>query len=1054
MRRLLLALLFLLALLAALAAGLILVRHQAAEVAIRHALANEGIRNATFTVSDLNKGFARVEDLVIGRHRNVQARSVEVEFAGLDGWYPWTWDPSVAELRVSGLRLKLNAAGGGGPLNDPDLDRLLSGPEEAEVGEATAIPPIIIEDAQVTASTADGETEVTLNGSLVRPQGGALAGRFTYALETPFGLSEGAIEIFQDPDAPLKVSATAEGASLDLPGAEVGNLRAAIELTLPDDALPRASGEVVIQGISPLADYVEEITLAIEADPSRIDFDILARASDGSPVGNGRIAITRLDSRPQINADLTLNAVEASARLGLLDPSGSLTVESRLTATLPPLVDLMHDRGGKLVQLLENASLASKLTISADRLTVPGKVLGLSADLHLDILLEDAKLRAWISEESRLSASALDPEWALLAELPEDTRRAVWRNLILTLPAEDEAGLQAAASRSDAGVDVMVTGPILLSGGQDSEISLSGRLDSHLSPDMVPQSWRLSDLDLAIRSLPLLGNQITNLSLRADAIADDAGFGLVGKLTTQLAEARQDDLVLKDLQIALPVLLTADKEITKVSLIDSGKVALGQILLEDVELLDAPAEFAIERLALRRDLSQGWHPSLTISSETLGLTIPGDQTGVDLTGLVIDLTASLDGDEIEGTAQLEVARASLPQEGLSLSGVTLDLPLPPERLEQEAMKIEVGNAALSADGQSFSGMSLSARLTKSGEVYRLKGRGRGPNGQGSIALALEQDLARQRGSLEANWGPITFAPDGLQPSKLSTELEDLQDVSGEVAIEAKAEWSQQSDNISAKLRLTSLSATLLPVEIDDLNGTLSFLSLAPLVSDETQEITIEKLDVGVPLSNLLLGFEILDSQGGPALDAKTLQADFAGGRLTASPFRISGPEDTFATTVEVTHVKLDRLTDLLDLGDIQLEGRVIGQLPLTLDLSNETVAIDSGWLQAVDEGVIRIPDAAERLGLGEVSEERKQLLFALEALSDFHYTYLYATVSFAANGDLDLALTLEGNNPAVLDGYPFKFNVTFGVDLADLLAAFRLGREITPELFDGAWSLK
>ncbi|MEQ8652044.1 MAG: YdbH domain-containing protein [Kiloniellales bacterium] len=1054
MRRLLLALLFLLALLAALIAGLVLVRHEAAEMAIRHGLASEGIRNATFVVTDISSDRARVENLVLGRYRNVQAKSVEVRFDGLAGWKPWEWNPSVAEVRVSGLDLRLNAQGDGGPLNDPDLDRLLSGPEEAEVGEASAIPPIVIEDARILATTADGEMEVLLNGSVVRPPDGALAGQFAYVLETPFGLSKGAIEIFQDPDQPLRVAATAEGATLDLPGAEIDSLQAAIELTLPEDALPQASGEVTIKGIGPLDGYVEEITLSLEADPSRIDLDVAALAVDGSTVGSGRIAIARLDSRPQVKADLTLNAIEASAQLGLLDPSGSLTVESRLTATLPPLVDLIHDRGGRLIQLLEDATLASKLTISADRLTVPGKVLGLSADLHLDVLLEDAKLRAWVSEEGRLAVSALDPEWSLLADLPEDTRRAVWRNLALTLPFEDGVGLQATAVRSEAGVDVSVSGPILLTSGQDTKVTVSGRVDGSLSPEMELHSWKLSALDLAAQSLPVLGNRISRLTLVGDAVADDKGFGAAGTLDAKLAEIRQGEVQLRDVSLRLPILLTSDGEQAQVALTDEGRVSLDQIYLDEVPFLLAPATLVVDRLALRRSRFGAWRPRLTLGSDTLSLTTAADGSRIDLSGLTADVTIGLDQEEIDGLAVVDIDAVTLPKEGLQLSKVSVRAPLPPDRLEQEAMAIEVGSAALSADGQSFAGMSLSARLTKSGEIYRLKGRGRGPNGQGSIAVSLEQNLASERGKLDASWGPITFAPDGLQPGQISAELEDLADVSGKVAIKARAEWSPVSDNVAAEVSLQSLSATLLPVEIEGLNGELSFLSLTPPVSDKAQEITIDKLDVGVPLSNLLLGFVILDSQGGPALDAKTLQTDFAGGRLIASPFRISGPEDAFATTVEVTHVKLDQLTDILDLGDIQLEGRVIGQIPVTLDLASESIAIENGWLQAVDEGVIRIPNAAERLGLGEVSKEQKDLLFALEALSDFHYSYLYATVSFGADGDLDLALTLEGNNPQVLDGYPFKFNITFGVDLADLLIAFRRGREITPELFDGAWSIK
>ncbi len=1054
MRLLLFAFLFLFALLAALLAGLITVRHQAAEMAIRHALAAEGITNVSFQVETLDQERTRVEDVVLGQRRNLRAKSIEVRFTGLQGWDPRAWNPGIADVRIVGLRLNLNTQSRSDPLDDPDLDRLLGGPNEAEVGEAAAIPPLLIEDAEITLGTAEGESRLRLDGSIVRPPQAPLAGQFTYGLETPLGRAEGAIEIFQDPDAPLRVTITAENASLKVEGNRIESLVAAIELVLPEDALPSATGQVELKGISPLDGYVEKLSIALSADPTRIDLDLEATAPGGGSVGQGKIAISRVDSRPQINADLTLNAAKASTRLGLVEKGGALTLESQLTVTLPPLVDLMHKRGGKAIQLLETASLASRLKITADRLTVPGKVLGLSAGLHLNILLEDARLRTWVSEESRLSIAALDPEGPLLAKLPEDTRRALWRNLKLTLPLQGDVGLQALAERKEEGIAFTLLGPIALSSGLDTALTFSGRLDSRLDSDLAPQSLALSKLALSVRSLPILGNKITELMLSGDASLDEERIASELLLNAELAEARQDDVLLSDLKVSLPLSLASDGEDTRVALDAKGSLSLGQVAIDGDSLLRKPASFEVERIAFGRDGAGHWRPSLAVSAADLSLLVPGENTRINISGLEMDLTGTLADQGLVGTLTAKAKSLSLPSEGVSLVAVRVEAPLPPDRMESGAMAIEVGGAALSADGQRFSGMTLQASLTQKGDRYRLTGKGRGPNGQGRIAVTLTHDLTSERGSLEARWGPITFKPNGLQPKRLSKQLEDLDGVSGQVSIEAKGERSPRSSNISARLQLKSFSATLLPVRIEGLDGDLRFASLSPLVTLKNQQITIEDLDVGVPLSDLLLTFDVADTRSGPALDAKTLQADFAGGRLVASPFRVAGPEDSFSTTVEVTHVKLDRLTDLLDLDDIQLEGRVIGQLPVNLDLSNETIAIANGWLQAVDEGVIRIPDAAERLGLGEFSQQQKDLLFALEALSDFHYTYLYATVSLTAGSDLDLALTLEGKNPAVLEGYPFKFNVTFAVDLADLLAAFAFGREITPELFDGAWGIK
>jgi hypothetical protein len=50
---------------------------------------------------------------------------------------------------------------------------------------------------------------------------------------------------------------------------------------------------------------------------------------------------------------------------------------------------------------------------------------------------------------------------------------------------------------------------------------------------------------------------------------------------------------------------------------------------------------------------------------------------------------------------------------------------------------------------------------------------------------------------------------------------------------------------------------------------------------------------------------------------------------------------------------------------------------------------------------------------------------------------------------LTLAIGLEGANPAVLDGYPFRFNINLSGELAPILAAVREGRRIGAELLQG-----
>ena len=51
--------------------------------------------------------------------------------------------------------------------------------------------------------------------------------------------------------------------------------------------------------------------------------------------------------------------------------------------------------------------------------------------------------------------------------------------------------------------------------------------------------------------------------------------------------------------------------------------------------------------------------------------------------------------------------------------------------------------------------------------------------------------------------------------------------------------------------------------------------------------------------------------------------------------------------------------------------------------------------------------------------------------------------------EVTLAIGLEGSNPKVLDGYPFRFNVNLSGELAPILDAVRDGRRIGAELLRG-----
>ena len=87
-------------------------------------------------------------------------------------------------------------------------------------------------------------------------------------------------------------------------------------------------------------------------------------------------------------------------------------------------------------------------------------------------------------------------------------------------------------------------------------------------------------------------------------------------------------------------------------------------------------------------------------------------------------------------------------------------------------------------------------------------------------------------------------------------------------------------------------------------------------------------------------------------------------------------------------------------------------------------------LEASDDGGV-IQYEAETTDAASQSNENAKLLF--DALKDFRYRVLKIGLDGDVAGTMLLTLNLEGMNPEVLAGAPFKLNIGIESELAELL---------------------
>lgn len=191
------------------------------------------------------------------------------------------------------------------------------------------------------------------------------------------------------------------------------------------------------------------------------------------------------------------------------------------------------------------------------------------------------------------------------------------------------------------------------------------------------------------------------------------------------------------------------------------------------------------------------------------------------------------------------------------------------------------------------------------------------------------------------------------------------------------------------------------------------------------------VDLGVALRDV----ETTLAWSGEQVNVDALSLQLLGGRARAEPFvyRFDGGASEFV--VELASVDLAQVLALT--GDqVSGNGVLDGRLPVRIEHGAASVA--GGQIRAVAPGgVIRVAPALT-VGTGQPGVD-----FALRALEDFRYQRLTADADYSADGDLTLAVRLEGRNPQVEAGRPIHYNLTVTQNVPTLLRALRLQEQVT-----------
>jgi hypothetical protein len=176
-----------------------------------------------------------------------------------------------------------------------------------------------------------------------------------------------------------------------------------------------------------------------------------------------------------------------------------------------------------------------------------------------------------------------------------------------------------------------------------------------------------------------------------------------------------------------------------------------------------------------------------------------------------------------------------------------------------------------------------------------------------------------------------------------------------------------------------------------MTGTISFSDLNPPATSQPQKLTASRLKIGgMELTDGQIEFEVKSS--GDVLVRQT-NWNWLGGELCASAFAITRVGPT-PVTIHLRDVELARVLDLLAEKKASGQGKLSGELPVTIDGSK--MQFGNGTLTSIAGGNVQIKDAAT---LAQAAQAARAVAAAgasqdqiknniIQALTDFEYDRL------------------------------------------------------------------
>ncbi len=538
---------------------------------------------------------------------------------------------------------------------------------------------------------------------------------------------------------------------------------------------------------------------------------------------------------------------------------------------------------------------------------------------------------------------------------------------------------------------------------------LDGELALALGADTTLSVGTLSLPDLMVQQLRGQTGQTIHLDVTGDGVGINASTLLL----------RAERLQAADIEVTDPELSLADVVILSNNNRTTASVGTGsRLTLPDMQ---TPA------LNAR-------NTAMTLQSGAT-LELPADDNNglhLQMERLRVELPALRQDDMLIGTTLLVTDLAFSPSSGAP-SDMQLRAGIQLENTYTNLFSLNLWDAALTAD------LALADDLLEFNAQASL-------NSRPVANISGSHGLSSWTGQAVVEIPELDFDDEDNQLTDFISPLPlEMNVIAGRASGRVEAAWHAREDSTLPAIDGT---VTLLLDAIGGYVNSIGFIGLGTEVHagfDETGTInslaafavTLDRVDVGLALEDIRTELEF-DTRG-PVMLARDSEMSLFGGHVRADRLAYDATQAQSTGTLTLDRIDIARILSLSAYQGIGATGIVSGELPLTIS-DDATVTITSGRLRALPPGgTIGYRDGPTNTG-------NSSLDLVYSALRNYRYSRLEADVDYMADGELLLAVRMEGIATELGQGQPINLNVNISDNIPDLLESLQAGRDIADTL--------